>query len=96
MVVIRINGKKELVNSRPCYNCLNMMKAVGIRKVYYSVDNNIVCERVDRMVSIGSSSIMRHLDMLMYHAPKDINEYYLSLLSKNILHEMRIKNIEYF
>ena len=39
LIVIRINKDEKLMNSRPCYNCLSMMKAVGVKRVYYS-DNN--------------------------------------------------------
>ena len=40
LIVIRINKNKEICNARPCYNCLNMMKCVGINRVYYSISSN--------------------------------------------------------
>ena len=62
MIVIRINNKGELKNARPCHNCLIMMKNIKINKVYYSVDNNIICEKVKNMISIQSSSVRINLD----------------------------------
>ena len=36
LIVIRINKQKEIMNSRPCSNCLTMMQSAGIRKVSYT------------------------------------------------------------
>lgn len=83
IVVIRVNPAGELVNARPCYNCLDMMKAVGIRKVHYSVEGDIVTEKVDKMVSINASSILRHIERQVYNAPMDDDSYYKRLLVKN-------------
>ena len=49
-------------NARPCFNCLKMMKDVGINKVYYSTgtDESLVSENVKNMVSIQSSTITRY------------------------------------
>jgi len=66
MIVIRIDSSGDMVNSRPCHNCLDMMKAVGVRKIFYSHNNNIICERVNNMISINSSSIMRKLERDYY------------------------------
>jgi len=63
LIVIRINKDGKLMNSRPCYNCLSMMKAVGVKRVYYSDNNeNIICENVKDMLSINSSSVTRIID----------------------------------
>ena len=75
-MVIRIDKKDknniQLVNSRPCYMCLEMMKAVGIRRVYYSDDyGKIVCENVKDMVSIHTSSVMMKYDNFY---KKNLNE----------------------
>lgn len=42
IVVIRIggNGHNKIINSRPCRECVKYMKAVGMKKIYYSNDNN--------------------------------------------------------
>lgn len=36
IIVIRINSKLELRNSKPCVHCLEKLKKYNIRKVYYS------------------------------------------------------------
>ena len=60
IVVMRINKVGEVANARPCYNCLTMMKAVGIRKVYYSIsDTELICENVNNMISIHISATTR-------------------------------------
>ena len=96
LVVIRINCKEELVNARPCYNCLDMMKAVGIRKVYYSIHNDIICEKVSNMVSICSSSISRQIERNIYGAPENNNEYYKKLLYTKIPKFLTIQSVENF
>jgi len=44
MYVIRLGGQgaKELRLSAPCEMCQNAMRAAGIKRVIYSVDNDIV------------------------------------------------------
>jgi hypothetical protein len=51
ILVIRIKRDTgELVNSKPCFDCINTMKKCGIRKVYYSDTNGeIVMERVSQI-----------------------------------------------
>jgi len=72
IIVIRVNEKGCICISRPCCYCLEMMRAVDIRRVYY-VDNNnkIVFEYVRDMISIHMSSVSRHI-----HSIKD-NETYI-------------------
>jgi hypothetical protein len=39
-------------SSRPCQHCLNVMKQLGVNRVFYSIDGNeIICEKVKYMVS---------------------------------------------
>lgn len=73
-----------------------MMKVVGINKVYYSINDDIICERVSQMTSIASSSVMRRLDMIHNNAPTDITNYYLNLFMKKKPVEIRIRNLNYF
>ena len=52
-----------MCNARPCYNCLNLMKIVGIRNVQYSVNSReIICENVKDMISIDASYVTKHID----------------------------------
>jgi len=82
IVVIRINAKGELRNARPCHNCLAMMKSVGIRKVHYSINDDIICEKVNKMISIQASSVRMMLDRAYKNAPKNNKDYFLELLDK--------------
>jgi hypothetical protein len=81
IMVIRIDANGLLKNARPCYRCTLMLKNVGINKVYYSIDNNIVCEKVCDMISINSSSMWKHTDRIYYNKPTDIVDYYKSIFS---------------
>lgn len=38
MYVIRVNNKDEMLNSKPCQNCINVMTMFGIKNIYYSID----------------------------------------------------------
>lgn len=96
MIVIRIDSSGDMVNSRPCHNCLDMMKAVGVRKIFYSHNNNIICERVNNMISINSSSIMRKLERDYYNAPIDDNTYYKYLLIRKSPKNISKYNVECF
>jgi hypothetical protein len=60
IIVIRINNKGELCNSRPCIECLDILKMIGIKSIYYSNDNgNIIEEKVKFMKSIHLSTMAR-------------------------------------
>jgi deoxycytidylate deaminase len=62
LIVIKINTSKELCCSRPCLNCLNMMKKLNVSNVYYSTSNgSIICEKVKDMLSIQSSFLTIHM-----------------------------------
>ena len=107
IIVARINKIGNNVNARPCYNCLLMMKAVGIRKVYYTVDDDLICEKVNNMVSIHVSAGTRTINMkntkysdyyekiLKDYFPNIIKKYNLELFIKynfnNVLPNYRLK-----
>jgi sulfur relay (sulfurtransferase) DsrF/TusC family protein len=38
MYVIRVNKKDELVNSKPCKSCIEVMRMFGIKNIYYSTE----------------------------------------------------------
>jgi hypothetical protein len=81
-MVVRINSSGELVNARPCYQCTLMLKDIGIHKVYYSINNTIICEKVADMISINSSNSWKMIDILMYGAPSNTPDYYKYVISK--------------
>ena len=72
------------------------MRAVGIKKVYYTSGNNneLICENVKDMISIESSTITIKFDMINYKL--NIEMYFEKLLKKNIPKEIKQKNLLYF
>ena len=111
IIVIRINKLGNICNARPCYNCLNMMRTVGIRKVYYSINSNydntnidfspisLICENVNDMISIQTSGVNRNLELKLLNLNLNdiiIKKYYENLLKKMFPSIIKIKNLEYF
>lgn len=86
-------------NARPCYNCLNMMKDIGIKKVYYSTgtSDEFICENIRNMVSIQASSSTRYIEKLSNNTiTYNKDEYYTNLLKTLFPKIINIKNLEYF
>jgi hypothetical protein len=98
ILVIRINKMGETCNARPCYNCLNMMKTVGIHKVYYSVaPSKVVCENVKDMISIQASSVCKYIEKMNGNIYSDNPEkYYEYLLIKYFPPIIKKHNLELF
>lgn len=40
LLIIRIDKDNNFAYSYPCDNCLNIIKKFGIKKIYYSINNN--------------------------------------------------------
>ena len=95
IMVIRTDTQGNFANARPCYKCLLMMKNVGIKKVYYSMDNQIICERVEYMVSINTSHMSRNFERTYYNAPHDPIKYYQMIFRKMPQNIKKI-NVDYF
>ena len=95
IMVVRISASGRLVNARPCYQCTLMLKSIGINKVYYSIEDDIVCEKISQMISINSSNMWKVVDRIHYNAPNDIINYYKNIVNKmpNILKKI---NAEHF
>jgi hypothetical protein len=84
MIVIRsCSGGNGVTMARPCYHCLQMMKAVNIRYCYYSTyEGVIVRERVRDMISIQmSNNVFKKLSLI--HQTNKM-EYYEILISKTL------------
>ena len=96
LLVVRINSEGQMVNARPCYNCLDMLKSCGIKNIYYSTENGIMCEKVNSMVSINSSSVTRYLERVQFNAPNTDNLYYINLLKKKIPRYIKKNNLDMF
>lgn len=73
-----------------------MMKAVGIHRVFYSVDGGVECERVTSMISINASSVTRFLEAKIYNAPTDREKYYKSLFLKYLPKKIAYNNFDKF
>ena len=86
------NGNNAM--AKPCPVCMAALKEVGIRKVYYIVDDNIICENVKDMISIQSSSAVKHTDKLLnINNFSSINDYYINLLKKQIPNYIKYNNL---
>lgn len=110
--VVRINkpDNKEssctkLVNARPCAHCLDMMKSVGIRRVYYSDDSGeIIYENVKDMISIHTSKVAQRFEISKKSNcnrlpdQKSINQtdYYDKLILKKIPNVVKHINYQLF
>jgi deoxycytidylate deaminase len=68
LIVIRVNSLGDLCESKPCQNCLQLLKEYGIRKVTYSTTNGLlITENIDTMQStpsVGYRSAERIMDLL--------------------------------
>lgn len=65
IIVIRINKNFTLKNSRPCNHCIDKLKKIGIRKVFYSNENGqIICEYIEHMKKIHISAGSRFLNRI--------------------------------
>jgi hypothetical protein len=49
MYVFRFNELNELRNSKPCNDCVRMIKKTDISRVCYSVNNGVVYESVSNL-----------------------------------------------
>lgn len=98
LIVVRVNKSGSACNARPCYNCLNLMKVVGIRKIFYTVsEGEVICESVKNMVSIQSSSVSKYIEKLNGNLLVDTPEqYYEDLLLKYFPKQIKKKNLYNF
>jgi deoxycytidylate deaminase len=58
LLVIRVNNNNKLMESKPCSNCINYIKSLGIKKIYYSTsDSNIKYNKINNLhsehISVG-------------------------------------------
>ena len=62
LLVIRIAGpnKDNFASSKPCMHCINYMRSLGIKKIYYSTDTgDIVFEKIINIYSEHVSMVRR-------------------------------------
>jgi hypothetical protein len=99
--VLRINKLTIIGNSRPCYHCLQMMKEVGLRKIYYTtgLGNEIVSESIKNMLSIQASHVTKLYDLIKYNITdtgKFNSQYIDILIVKYIPDIVKYENLMYF
>lgn len=68
IIVIRVNSIGDMVESKPCSHCTEVMRSYGIRKVTYSTNNGIIItESLTTIVtqpSVGYRSTERAINIL--------------------------------
>jgi len=53
--ILRINRKGIILGSKPCENCNKLLGAVGLKNIYYSMDDGNFCDNNGYVVSYDSS-----------------------------------------
>lgn len=64
--VVRIDKHNKLTYSKPCSNCLGLLKKIGIKKIGYSDKNgNIVIENTQKIFTNYLSSAQKKYNLLI-------------------------------
>ena len=66
IVVIRIDSSNNLCDSKPCEECIDIIRLSGIKKIYYSVINGIIIEKTSMISSKHKSYAQKHLKHLIH------------------------------
>lgn len=53
-VVLRINRQGKILMSKPCKNCQKILDAVGINKVYWSIDRHTFGIGNEKLIQVSS------------------------------------------
>jgi deoxycytidylate deaminase len=59
LFIVRLNNDWQLMPSQPCTQCTQLLKNVGIKKVYYSTYNNVVYKKVGDYTPQSSFGFLR-------------------------------------
>jgi len=54
VVVLRINRQGKILLSKPCENCQKILDAVGINKVYWSIDRHTFGMGNEKLIQVSS------------------------------------------
>lgn len=77
LLVIRIDKNGNLNNSKPCNDCIRMLKEFNINRVYYSnSEGKIICEKVSHMTTNYTSS--------GFHALSNLQKYGIFSCQKDL------------
>jgi tRNA(Arg) A34 adenosine deaminase TadA len=89
LVVIRIN-RYNIIDSKPCTNCVKIMKAFGLRRVIYSYgDGSLVTESLTTIYTVHSNGYRAKEDVI--RQLDEIADYY----QHRIKHWQTIKRSKY-
>ncbi len=62
IIVLRIDNNGKLTNSKPCVECLSVLKLLNIKYMHYSTNSETInTERVKRATSTHHSSYNRSI-----------------------------------
>ena len=64
LLVVRINKKEELMESRCCSICIAVMKAVNINRVYYSTNGGLIEEKIKDIVTYDTTGLQKMSDFI--------------------------------
>jgi len=53
--IIKENGETKLANSKPCEQCIQKLRLIGVKKIAYSVSDGIVIENISKIKNRPSS-----------------------------------------
>ena len=62
LLVVRFSNSGKLCQSKPCHHCIEKLKTLNLKKVYYSQeDESIVCEKISNMKNRRSGGFRRQV-----------------------------------
>ena len=53
LYIVRVGTYGELKDSRPCLNCFNTIKNLGIKKIIYSTNDSSIVSQYSHLVSLS-------------------------------------------
>lgn len=101
IAVVRLTRTGDLANARPCRKCLDMMRNLNVRKVFYSTGfgNEIKKELVKDMISIQDSSSSKYFEKMTSRGLNlNVNDqkYYQYLMDKHLPKVVKNNNLQDF
>ena len=61
LIVIRIDAYGNLCDSKPCKECISVIKSFGIKKIYYSIAGGLLVENILKINNTHCSAAQRNL-----------------------------------
>lgn len=52
--VVRLNKRGNLSHSKPCYHCAKKILELNIKRTYYSVSHDQICQTETRIINLGN------------------------------------------